>query len=105
MLTPTMMITKHLTQSDIINLMWLPTGRDLITVDTHMGFDTVYGFMLYALGELRLYWVPGDISESFVVVRHLTGVNVQLATASTVADAADVFNAAAMNRDPLHWNF
>ena len=105
MLTPAIMATKHLTSFDIISLMSLPVGRELISVQTNMGFDTVYGFMLYSLGAVRLYWIPGGVSESFVVVRHLTGVNVQLATASTVADAADVFNAAAMNRDPLHWNF
>lgn len=105
MLTPTIMAMKHLTSFDIISLMSTPSGRELITVQTEMGYDTVYGFMLYALGNVRLFWVPGAISQAFVVVRHLTGVDVQLATASTVADAADAFNAAAMNHSPLHWNF
>jgi hypothetical protein len=93
MFHPSLNATKRLTSMDIIGLMATPTTRDLLSVQTSFGFDTVYGFMLYAVSEIRLYWIPGQMSDCFVVVRHLSGVDVQLASASTVEDAAAAFNA------------
>lgn len=94
--SPSLNATKQLTSADVIGLMSSPTVRDLLTVQTSMGFDTVYGFMLYAVAEIRLYWVPGQV-EAFVIVRHLTGVDIQLATAVDPWQAAETFNAHAFH--------
>jgi hypothetical protein len=91
---PSILATKYLTAFDVITLMSLPSGRDLIGLQTDYGFDTAYGFMLYSVAGIRLYWVSGAATDAFVVVRHHLGVDVQLATASTAADAADAFNVA-----------
>lgn len=95
---------KHLSGFDVANLTFQPPqSRDLLTVDTHLGFTTIYGHLLYALGDYRLYWVPGSVGNQFAVVRADLGVLRLLASAMTPDTAAETFNSIVAGHDVMRW--
>ena len=95
---------KHLSGFDVMSLTALaPHGRNLLTVDTHLGFTSVYGALLYALADYHLYWLPGAVGDQYLVVRADFGVLRLVASSHSADAAAQVFNAAVGGNDVMHW--